>query len=187
MKALTSMLGAVLLALLLVAPALALEDGILETSSMNPSPDGLHADFEHVLTNTTEEPIDVAPRDLRTDDFILTVVEVTVGTFADGIWTVGTLDGGQTARITYVGDAPPSATTTAPTSTTVAAATTSTVAGTTTTTVADTTTTAAPTSTATTEPEELPYTGSDQPLGVFAIVGLALIGLGTAMVRTSRI
>lgn len=178
MKALTSMLGAVLLALLIAVPALALEDGILETSSMNPTPDGLHADFEHVLTNTTEEPIDVAPRDLRTGDFTLTVVEITVGTFADGIWTVGTLDGGQTARITHVGDAPRTATTTVPTS--------ATAADTTTSTVADTPTTAAPTTTATTEPEELPYTGSNQPLGVFAIVGLGLIGLGTALVHTNR-
>jgi len=54
------------------------------------------------------------------------------------------------------------------------------------TTVADTTTTSVAAATTTPESEELPYTGSNQPLGVFAIVGLALIGLGTAMVRTNR-
>ncbi len=185
MKALISLLGAALITVLFAIPAFALEDGILETSSVNPSPDGLHADFEHVLTNVTEDPIEVAPRDLRRDDFILTVVEITVGTFDSGIWTIGTLDGGQTARITYLGDAPPTTTTTLPTSTTTTT-TSPTVAPVTTSTVADTTTTtAAPTTTAP-PAEELPYTGSNEQLGVLAIVGLALVGLGTAMVRTSR-
>ncbi len=178
MKALISLLGAALITVLFAIPAFALEDGILETSSVNPSPDGLHADFEHVLTNVTEDPIEVAPRDLRRDDFILTVVEITVGTFDNGIWTIGTLDGGQTARITYFGDAPPTTTTTLPTSTTTTT-TSTTVAPVATSTVVDTTTTTIPA-------EELPYTGANERLAMLAIVGLALVGLGTAMVRTSR-
>ncbi len=92
-------------ALILAVPAFALEDGIIETSASIPNKDATHADFNRVITNLTEDLIDVAARDLRMPEYpILTVTSMTTGTFDGGIWTVGTLDAGQTASITYTGD-----------------------------------------------------------------------------------
>jgi LPXTG-motif cell wall-anchored protein len=146
MRSAATLLGAAMMTLLLAVPALALEDGVVETSDYNPNEDFTHADFDRVITNLTDAPIDIAPRDLRASEYpILTVTEITAGIFDDGIWTVGTLDAGQTARIAYTGDA--------------AAAT-----------IAD----------------ELPLTGSNDRLGIFAIVGFALIGLGASLLRAAR-
>jgi hypothetical protein len=158
MKAAVILLGAGLLSFALAAPALAVEDGIIETNSYEPNETFTHAEFERVLTNATDSPIDVAPRDLQFPDYpILTVVDMTSGTFDGGIWTVGTLGGGQTATIAYTGDAAPAATTS----------------------------TTAP-SAATTTPEELPFTGTQSRLGILAIAGLSLIGLGSALLRAAR-
>ena len=109
-----SILTATLLATLVLAvPALALEDGIMETTSMTPNEVSTHADFERVIANTTEGPIDIAPRDLRMAEYpIMTVNSITAGSFDNGIWTIGTLAGSQTASITYTGDAAPAVTTT---------------------------------------------------------------------------
>ncbi|MEA3511030.1 MAG: hypothetical protein U9R51_06295 [Actinomycetota bacterium] len=181
MKATTTLLGALLIVFALAVPAFALEDGIMETTSSTPNEDSTHSDFERVLTNLTEDPIDVAPRDLRTSEYpILTVTSITVGSFDGGIWTIGTLAGGQTASITYTGDAAPAESTT--TSTTIAPATTAPASSTT---IAPTTT-VAPAATTTVAPEELPRTGQRDNLTVFAFTGLALIGLGVSLIRTAR-
>jgi hypothetical protein len=182
MKAAVMLLGAGLLSFALAAPALAVEDGIIETTSYEPNETFTHAEFERVLTNATESPIDVVPRDLRFPDYpILTVVDMTSGAFDGGIWTVGTLDGGQTATIAYTGDAAPAATTstTAPTATAPEASTPGTSVAT------SSTPTGAP-ATATTPPEELPFTGTQSRLGILAIAGLSLIGLGSALLRAAR-
>ncbi len=146
----TSLFAGTLLTVLMIAvPAFALEDGIVETSRYSPNEDLTHADFERVITNVSEDHIDVAPRDLRMAEYpIMTVTEITAGTFAGGVWTVGTLDAGQTATITYTGDAAPTATSTSP--------------------------------------EELPHTGQQDHLVVFVFAGLALIGLGAALLRATR-
>jgi hypothetical protein len=108
MRTSVTLLGTVLALFVLAVPALALEDGIVETSSMSPSDDFTHADFERVITNTTGSPIDIAPRDLRMAEYpIMTVTEITVGTFDGAFWTVGTLEAGQTASIAYTGDVAP--------------------------------------------------------------------------------
>ena len=161
MRVSATLLAALLVLLVLAVPAIALEDGIIETSSMTPNDDLTHAVFERVITNTTGDPIEVAARDLRMADYpIMTVSEITAGTFNDGIWTVGTLEGGQTASITYTGDAAPVTTVT-----TVAAS-------------------AAPTTTS--PSEELPYTGQREHLATLGIIGLALIGLGASLLRVTR-
>ncbi len=106
MRRLSVLTGILLTVLVLAVPALALEDGIIETSTSTPNEDATHADFDRVITNLTEDPIDVAPRDLRMAEYpVMTVTEITVGTFDGGIWTIGTLEAGQTASITYTGDA----------------------------------------------------------------------------------
>ena len=108
MRASVTLLGTLFVLFVVAVPALAIEDGIVETSSMSPSDDLTHADFERVITNTTGNPIDVAPRDLRTAEYpIMTVTEITVGTFDGAFWTVGTLEAGQTASIAYTGDVAP--------------------------------------------------------------------------------
>jgi LPXTG-motif cell wall-anchored protein len=172
MRTSITLLGTLVAVLVLAIPAFAVEDGIIDTSSTTPNEDLTHADFTRVITNATEGPVDIAPRDLRSPEYpILTVTSITVGTFHDGIWTIGTLEGGQTASITYTGDAAPAETTTItePTSTaaTVAAATAAAV-------------------TTTTAPEELPHTGQRDNLAVFAFAGLALIGLGASMLWATR-
>ncbi len=149
MRAWTTLLGALLVVLVLVlalaVPALALEDGVIDTTSTTPNEEFTHAEFERVITNTTEGPIDIEPRDLRMAEYpIMAVASITVGTFDDGIWTIGSLEAGQTASITYTGDA----------------------------------TTAAP--------EELPQTGQRDHLATFALAGLALIGLGVSLLRSTR-
>lgn len=181
MKATTTLLGTLLVVFVLAAPAFALEDGIIETSTYSPNEDSTYADFERVITNVSEDPVDVAPRDLRMAEYpTLTVTEITVGTFDNGVWTVGTLEAGQTASITYTGDAEPAATTTtAPTSST-------TEPLPTTTTATPTTSTAAPAVTTTTAPEELPHTGQRDHLAALAFAGLALIGLGIFALRATR-
>ncbi len=167
-RALATLFGALLVAFVLAVPAFALEDGIIDISSSTPNKDLTHADFERVITNVSEDPIDVAPRDLRTTEYpILTVTEITVGSFNGGIWTVGTLKPGQTASITYTGDAAASATTT-------------------TTEPPPSTTTVAPAPTTTTAPEELPHTGQRDHLAALAIAGSALIGLGALTLRATR-
>jgi len=178
MRAAGALLGAVMVILTLATPAFALEDGIIETSSMGPSEDGLHVEFERTITNSTGDPIAVAPRDLRMgDSMVLIVVAITGGSFSDGIWTVGTLEGGQTASIAYADDAiTTTTTTTAPITTTMGPSPTTTVAST-------ASSTAAPTTAA---PEELPLTGPNDRLGVLAIVGVAMIGLGAALLRTAQ-
>ncbi|MEN8114353.1 MAG: LPXTG cell wall anchor domain-containing protein [Actinomycetota bacterium] len=98
-------LTAVLLVLIVAAPAFAAEDGLTEVSSVDHNDDFTHAVFAHTIINSTEYAIDVAPRDLTTPDYpILTLVEITAGTFDNGIWTVGTLEPGATAYIEYTGD-----------------------------------------------------------------------------------
>ncbi len=157
MKRFSAFTGALLIVLVLAVPAFAVEDGIMETTSSNPNETSTHADFERVITNLTEDAIDIAPRDLRTTEYpILTVTSITVGSFDSGIWTIGTLDAGQTATITYAGDAA------------LASATTAAPAGT------------------TTAPEELPHTGQRDNLAVFAFAGLTLIGLGVSLLRATR-
>jgi hypothetical protein len=107
MKRVSVFTGALLTVLFIAIPALAAEDGIIDTSSTTPNADFTHADFERVITNATEGPIDIAPRDLRMAEYpIMTVTSVTVGTFDAGFWTIGTLEAGQTATIVYTGDAP---------------------------------------------------------------------------------
>ena len=99
-------------ALALAFPAFALEDGLMETASSTPNEDATHADFDRAITNLTDDPIDVAPRDVRTPEYpVLTLTSMTTGTFDGGVWTIGTLEAGQTASIAYMGDA--AATTTA--------------------------------------------------------------------------
>jgi len=147
MRAWPRLLGALLVVLVvaLAVPALALEDGVIDTTSTTPNEEFTHAEFERVITNTTEGPIDIEPRDLRMVEYpIMAVASITVGTFDDGIWTIGSLEAGQTASITYTGDA----------------------------------TTAAP--------EELPQTGQRDHLATFALAGLALIGLGVSLLRSTR-
>ena len=96
-----------MIVLVIAIPALAVEDGIIDTSSTAPNADITHADFERVIMNTTEGPVDVAPRDLRMAEYpIVTMLAATVGSFDDGIWTIGTLEAGETATIVYTGDAP---------------------------------------------------------------------------------
>ena len=164
MKRVSVFTGALLTVLVIAIPALAVEDGIIDTSSTAPNADITHADFERVIMNTTEGPVDVAPRDLRMAEYpIVTMLAVTVGTFDDGIWTIGTLEAGQTAMIVYTGDAPPP-----PTTTTAAAA-----------------ATAVATST-TDSREELPFTGQRDDLAAFAFTGLALIGLGASTLWVTR-
>ena len=148
MRASVTLLGTLFVLFVVAVPALAIEDGIVETSSMSPSDDLTHADFERVITNTTGNPIDVAPRDLRTAEYpIMTVTEITVGAFDGAFWTVGTLQAGQTASIAYTADAAP-------------------------------TTTAAP--------EELPFTGQWNHLAAVTVIGLALVGFGTSLLRATR-
>ena len=107
MKRFSVFTGALLTVLVIAIPAFAVEDGIIDTSSTAPNADITHADFERVIMNTTEGPVDVAPRDLRMAEYpIVTMLAVTVGSFDDGIWTIGTLEAGQTATIVYTGDAP---------------------------------------------------------------------------------
>jgi len=94
----------ILLLLGVAAPALALEDGIVETSSMTPSDDGSGSAFERTVTNTSDAVVEVEPRDLRMAEYpTMTAAEVTVGSFAGGIWTIGVLEAGQTAAIAYAG------------------------------------------------------------------------------------
>jgi hypothetical protein len=171
MRATTTLFAALLVVLVLAVPALAIEDGVIDTSSTTPNEDLTHADFSRVITNTTESPIDIAPRDLRMAEYpIMAVTSITVGTFDSGIWTIGTLEAGQTASITYTGDAAPAETTTTTepisTTTTAVAATTA------------TTTTAAP--------EELPHTGQRDHLAALGFAGLALIVLGASLLRATR-
>ncbi len=93
-----------LLLLAVAAPALALEDGIVEASSVTPSEELTSAVFEHTITNVSDGVVDLAPRDLRSPEYpTITVTEITAGSFADGIWTIGQLDPGQTASISYAG------------------------------------------------------------------------------------
>ncbi len=180
MKASATLFGTLLIVLVLAIPAFAVEDGIIDTSSSTHNEDSTHADFERVITNVSEDPVDVAPRDLRMAEYpTLTVTEITVGTFDSGIWTIGTLDAGQTAAIAYAGD-------TAPTATTTTAPTTSTTEPPATSTTVTPTTTAAPAVTATTAPEELPHTGQRDHLAALAFAGLALIGLGISVLRATR-
>jgi len=173
MRATVTLIVTLFAVFVLAVPAIALEDGIMETTSSVPNEDSTHADFERVITNPTESAIDIAPRDLRMAEYpIMTLLAVTVGSFDNGIWTIGTLEAGQTASITYTGDAEPTETTTTTepaTTTTVAAATAS---------AAATTTTAAP--------EELPHTGQRDHLAALAFLGLALIGLGASLLRVTR-
>ena len=106
MKRTSLFIGFLLTMLALATPAFATEDGLIETTSSTPNEDFTHADFERVISNVSEGPIDVAPRELRVSEYpILTLVEITVGTFDGEIWTVGTLEAGQTATIIYTGDA----------------------------------------------------------------------------------
>ena len=108
MKRTSLFIGILLTMLALAIPAFATEDGIIETTSSTPNGDFTHAEFERMISNVSEGPIDVAPRDLRMSEYpIMTLVEITVGTFDGGIWTVGTLEAGQTGTIIYAGDAAP--------------------------------------------------------------------------------
>jgi hypothetical protein len=108
MKHISLFTGSLLTMLALSVPAFATEDGLIETTSSTPNEDATSAGFERVITNLSEGPIDVAPRDLRMVEYpVMTLVEITVGTFDGGIWTVGTLEAGQTATIIYTGDAAP--------------------------------------------------------------------------------
>ncbi len=158
MRATAALFVTLLVVFVLAVPAIALEDGIMETTSSTPNEDSTHADFERVITNPTESAIDITPRDLRMAEYpIMDVTSITVGTFDDGIWTVGTLEPGQTAKITYTGDAAPA-----------------------------TTTAASSAATTTTATEELPHTGQRDDLAVFAFAGLALIGLGVSLLRATR-
>jgi len=106
----TGLILGTLVLLTLAVPAFALEDGIVETSSMTPSDDRSSAVFERTITNTSDGVVDVIPRDLRMAGYpTMTASNVTVGSFASGIWTIGVLEAGQTATITYVGEAAASA------------------------------------------------------------------------------
>ncbi len=156
MRAMAALFVTLLIVFVLAVPAIALEDGIMETTSSTPNEDSTHADFERVITNPTESAIDITPRDLRMSEYpIMDVTSITVGTFDGGVWTVGTLEPGQTAKITYTGDAAP-------------------------------VTAAASAATTTTAPEELPHTGQRDDLAVVAVAGLALIGLGVSLLRATR-
>ena len=107
MKRSSAFIITTLLVLGSAAPALAAEDGIVETSSFTPSEDLARADFARTVTNASEIAVDVAPRDLRMPEYpTMTATEITVGSFADGIWTIGRLDPGQSASIAYDGVAP---------------------------------------------------------------------------------
>ena len=164
------MAGISLSALWLAIPALAVEPGINETSSMTPNGDLTRADFARTITNGTDQAIEVAPRDLRTDAYpVLTVSEITAGSFEGGIWTIGTLAAGQTATIVYHGDAAES--TAAPVTAPAAAS-------------------AAPTASvatlAQTATEELPFTGPRSRIAMMAAAGLALIGLGASLLLLAR-
>lgn len=88
-------------AMILATPSvLALDDGLIETSSNTPSDDGTRAEVVRTITNASDGPIDVEPRDLRMDDYAtLTVVEISTGSFTGGIWAVGHLEPGETAEI----------------------------------------------------------------------------------------
>jgi len=158
MRATAWLVAAITTTLALAAPAFALEDGIVETSSMNPSEDGLRIDFARTITNSTPDPIAIAPRDLRKNgsSITLTVIAMTTGSFSNGIWTVGTIEGGQTASIIYTGG------------------------------TAATTTSATPVTSTTAVAEELPLTGLNHHLGGFAIVALTMIGLGTVLLHTAK-
>lgn len=163
------MTGISLTALWLAMPALAVEPGITETSSMTPNGDLTHADFARTITNGSDRAIDVAPRDLRTDAYpILTVSEITLGTFEGGIWTIGTLAVGETATIVYFGDAPESSAAAVAAPAPAAAA--ATVAA----------TTRQPAT------EELPFTGPRGRLTMMAAAGIALIGVGASLLRLAR-
>jgi hypothetical protein len=164
------MAGISLSALWLAMPALAVEPGISETSSMTPNGDLTRADFARTITNGSDQAIDVAPRDLRTDAYpILTVSEITVGSFEGGIWTIGTLAAGQTATIVYVGDAAESS----------AAPVAATAAG-------STAPTAAVETRAQPATEELPLTGPRSRLALMAAAGMALIGIGASLLVLAR-
>lgn len=178
MRASATLLGALLVVAVLAVPALAVEEdldggNIMEGSRYDPNEDFTHAEFTRFITNLIDEPVDITPRDLRMAEYpIMTVTSITVSSFDNGIWTIGTLEPGQTATIAYTGDAAPAATTTTqPTSTT--------------TTIVATTTTA-PGATTTAAPEELPHTGQRDDLAAFAFAGLALIGLGVSTLRVTR-
>lgn len=107
MKRCSAFIMSTLLVLAFAAPALAAEDGIVETSSFTPSEDLTRAEFARTVTNTSAIAVDVAPRDLRMAEYpTMTVSEITAGSFADGIWTIGRLEPGQTASIAYVGAVP---------------------------------------------------------------------------------
>lgn len=166
MKASFTLLGALLVVLIMAAPAFAVAEdlaggNIMEGSSYDHNDNFTHADLEHFITNLIDEPVEVEPRDLRMSEYpIMTVVAITAGTFDGGIWTIGTLQPGQTASISYTGDTAQAATVTAVTTTAPAAT--------------------------TTAPEALPHTGQRDDLAAFAIAGLALIGLGVSMLRTTR-
>ena len=172
MRALATLIATLLVVLVLAAPAFAVEAGIIDISNSTPNEDFTHAEFERVITNASENPVDVTPRDLRMAEYpILAITSITEGTFDSGVWTIGTLEAGQSASIAYTGDAAPISTTTEPPSST--------------TTVAPTTT-AAPAATTTAVPEELPRTGQRDHLAALGFAGLALIGLGLSMLRAAR-
>ncbi len=169
MRRITWITGISLTALWLAMPALAVEPGITETSSMTPNGDLTHADFARTITNGSDRAIDVAPRDLRTDAYpILTVSEITLGTFEGGIWTIGTLAVGETATIVYFGDAAESSAAPVPAPAPASAAAT----------VAATTRQSAT--------EELPFTGPRGRLTMMAAAGIALIGVGASLLRLAR-
>lgn len=89
------------------APVLGAEPGVTEVASVDHNEDFSHAVFAHTLINHTEEPVDIAPRNLNDPGYpVLTLITITIGTFADGIWTIGTLAPGQMAYIEYTGDNP---------------------------------------------------------------------------------
>jgi len=171
MRASFTLLGALLVVLVMAAPAFAVAEdlaggNIMEGSSYDHNDDFTHADLEHFITNLIDEPVEVEPRDLRMSEYpIMTVIAITTGTFDGGIWTIGTLQPGQTASISYTGDAATAATTT----TTVTAV-----------------TTAASVAATTAAPEELPHTGHRDHLAALAIAGLTLIGLGVFTLRATR-
>jgi hypothetical protein len=169
MKRLAWGAGISLTVLWLALPASAAEPGINETSSMTPSEDLSHADFAHTITNDTDGAIEIAPRVLQMGDYpIITVTMITFGSFVGGIWTIGTLDAGETATIVYVGDAAPNAapsTTTTPPTTAVAVA-------------VDTRSVSAT--------EELPFTGPREHLWLLALAGVSCLGLGASLLHIAR-
>ena len=78
----------------------------METSSVVSSDDLATANFERTIANTSDAAIEIVPRDLRMSEYPrLIATEVTVGSFASGIWTIGVLEAGQAATIAYVGAA----------------------------------------------------------------------------------